>query len=318
MYKCLFHFSLVLCMCISCENKNEIKQIKINYDLPVEQIIEFSASFDLDDESLNDDMDHVFKSFENNILTIINDSSETVEHYLEREYDTDKGYWIVAYKDNRNKNTLHKRENDEIKLNAKIRFEKRILIRFEDLNKKAIKYPNQVANHVKKIILNRTGYIESDRLLTKFSSDGNVVKKYRQRIKHIEKNSIITLTLSDIQNMWILTGLGSKYIEYETFINDSIYPIENKRVTVVYNNVKIKNGGINSGDRRNVFGRSIHAEIISGTILRSISINNYNYIIRNEYFNCLLENEKKRLTTIILKENQIISTLSSYCLDRLL
>jgi len=310
-----FNLLLLACLAVlfSCENSNqtETKTTDTTSQLDA-NIIELSESFDQDDESLNDDMDEAFGSFEARFkdagARFKGDGSGA-------EYDSTTGYWTKSHEGTRSRvDSVYKKQDGSeflVVRNFTIQFNKTKQVRFSDSDGNWIQHPKDNKDAINKIEMNRNGSFDADGTVTAYDENGNVVHESSQKSSHKDKNGSSVLTkLTTGDNLWSLTGSGEKTIEFEVVKGDSTFRSGTKTVSIEMDNLVVKHG---NGKKRRVFGKKVRANIISGKITRTVKINDDEIVIATEYFDCETDTEKRHSVRTITKNGTLVKEIIKYC-----
>jgi hypothetical protein len=296
--------TIFLIALFSCESNNEDEKISAN--LSNDQIVELAESFDVDEESLTDDMDDAFSSFEADFSVNTNVRAKDAGN---RTYDSLTGYWTKSIDKPEQTRTITKRRNNHtIIKESTFSVSKTIAIRFSDDSDSSIQFPKRNKDLIVKIEMNRSGEISGTSSVTVKDSTGAIIDTFKETSKHIDKNGSSVLTKIE-DKKWMLSGSGEKSIEF-TIEKDGETRQLSKSVTTVMTDLIVKH----APNKRRAFGKKVRAQITGGSIERTI-VNGDGavIVILTNYFDCEVDADKRRLTRVITKDGDVIKEVTIYC-----
>lgn len=298
---------LLLLALFSCENNNS--NSKNSADLSDDQVISLAESFDQDEESLTDDMDDAFSSYDAKFK--LSDSDARFKDDTRATYDSTTGYWTKSHNIDKNRVDSIRRNEHLVVKNMSLSIQKTTKIRFSDAENTSIQHPKENKDAIKKIEMERNGLFESNGSVSVYDSQGNLLGESRERSGHKDANGKAVLEKKAGDNtLWTLNGSGEKSISFSSTKNGETKEFE-KVVNVVMENLEVKHS---KEKKRRVFKKNVRAQIVSGKITRTIeNVEGSTIVVVTTYYDCEVEADKKRLTRTITKDGVLVKEVTVYC-----
>lgn len=296
--------ALLLLALFSCENTSDDK---ISSDLTDTQIIELAESFDQDEESFTDDMDDAFGSFDAQFKT----SDSRAKGSTPTIYDSLTGFWSKSHEGEGSRLDSISRNDLLVVRNMSVSFSKTVEVRFSDATDTSIQHPKQNKDAITKIEMNRNGSFSSEGSISVYGADGVLDGEASEKTSHKDKNgSSILEKMAETDGLWSLNATGEKSVSFTTVKNGETKSVE-RSVAVEMTDVIVKHAGAKG---RKVFGKKVRAQIIGGTVTRTIeNVEGSTIIILTEYFDCEERDDKKRLTRTITKDGELVKEVNVFC-----
>jgi hypothetical protein len=296
--------ALLLLALFSCENSSDDKT---SSNLSDTQIVELAESFDQDEESLTDDMDDAFGSFDAQFKTAYSRSKVLNP----RTYDTLSGFWTKLHEKTGSRLDSVRRDELLVVRNFSFDYSKTVEVRFSDIANASIQYPKNDKEAITKIEMKRDGSFSTDGTVSVYGTDGVLIEDASEKTSHKDKNgSSVLEKMAETDGLWSLNGSGEKSVSFTTVKNGETKSFD-RSVAVKMDSVIVKHAGAKG---RKAFGKKVRAQIIAGVITRTIeNVEGSTLVIRTEYFDCEVEVDKKRLTRTITKDGVLVKEVSVYC-----
>ena len=180
-------------MLFSCENTSDDK---VSSDLSDIQIIELAESFDQDEESLTDDMDDAFSSFDSQFSV---SSDILAKGSNPGTYDDSTGFWTRIHQGTRSRIDSITRNDLKVIRDMNITFDKVIEMRFSDIDNATIKHARNNKDAITKIEMIANGTFSAEGSVLVYDADGNLISEASESSTHTDKDVSTVLEKIDTE-----------------------------------------------------------------------------------------------------------------------